>query len=180
MDEPLAKHVKVEENVFSDIKDTKTKTKINEKDKDEEEINLFDKIVKDIMDVKVIPIVSYINNPEYIELLNTFKKKKNIIKTKFNEWYICQEIYVRYFKYINNKLFELDELQMIDQPTDLYFQIIMEEDEYKHKFSHINIRLIKLDNILKCLKVIKQQFNIELLQNSIKYPSLYFIIEIID
>ena len=165
MDEPEAKRVKVEENVFSD-------SKVNEKD--EENFQLFDEILRNR---EIEESVNYLKDPEYIELLDGFTKRKNMINKVIGQWYCYLEIHNKYFNYVNSKLFELNEMQMNLLPDDIYFNIILKEDYYKNKFKIMEIRIIKIKNILTFLENIKITFNMQLLYNSLKYPLLKSMVE---
>ena len=151
MFEPFAKRVKVEENVFSDVKDSE--------------------------DIRITANINYMIDKEYIELLNLFKNKKTIIETEFNQWCLYHENHFKYLNIINNKLFELEDLQMNYLSNDLYFKIIMKEENFNQKFTYFNNRLIKIDKVLKWFKFIKEKFDTELLKKSKKYPSLSLIIK---
>ena len=168
MDEPSAKRVKVvklEENVFSD-------SKVNEKD--EENFKIFDEIMRN---VKIEQITNYLENPEYIELLDASKKRKDMINKEITEWSIYLQVHIKYLDYANHKLFELNEMQMNLLPDDIYFNIIFTEDYYKNKLKIMEIRIIKIKNILKFLEIVKSMFNIQLFHNSLKYPLLKSIVE---
>ena len=165
MDEPEAKRVKVEENVFLD-------SKVNKKD--EETFQLFDEIMRNR---EIEESVNYLEDPEYIELLDGFKKRKDMINKVNAKWSCYLEIHNRYFNYVNYKLFELNEMQMNLLPDDIYFNIILREDYYKNKFKIMEIRIIKIKNILTFLENIKITFNMQLLHNSLKYPLLKSMVE---
>ena len=165
MDEPEAKRVKVEENVFLD-------SKVNEKD--EENFQLFDEIMRN---VKIEQSVNYLEDPEYIQLLNVLKKRKDMINKVITKWSCYLEIHNRYLNSVNYKLFELNEMQMNLLPDNIYFNIILREDYYKNKFKIMEIRIIKIKNILTFLESLKITFNMQLLHNSLKYPLLKSIID---
>jgi hypothetical protein len=165
MDEPQAKRVKVEENVFLD-------SKVNEKD--EENFQLFDEIMRN---VKIEQSVNYLEDPEYIQLLNVLKKRKDMINKVITKWSCYLEIHNRYLNSINYKLFELNEMQMNLLPDNIYFNIILREDYYKNKLKIMEIRIIKIKNILTFLESLKITFNMQLLHNSLKYPLLKSMID---
>ena len=165
MDEPSAKRVKLEENVFSD-------SEVNEKD--EENFKIFDEIMRN---VKIEQMTNYQENPEYIELLDVSKKRKDMINKEITQWSSYLEVHIKYLDYANNKLFELNEMQMNLLPYDIYFNIIFIEDYYKNKLKIMEIRIIKIKNILTFLESLKITFNMQLLHNSLKYPLLKSIID---
>ena len=119
----------------------------------------------------------YVNDPQYLHLLEELFKKKKIIVFELSKLIVGYRAYLEYLTHINQRLVELFFLQMNILPNEIYFNMIFKEAEYKIKLSIVEKRILLIENMCKEVLKKKDKFNSELFYYSYNYPLLYQLIK---